>query len=105
MPVASLPPPVRSSIDAALARDDDTLLTHAALDVARAQFSAAHAALENGTSLFEAGGASTTLQEHNLDRHWRNARTVANHNPRSHKAGVLGAWHLTGAEPPMSGLF
>jgi alkylation response protein AidB-like acyl-CoA dehydrogenase len=94
-----------ASVDDALARDDDALLTHAALDVARAQFSAAHAALENGTSLFEAGGASTTLQQHNLDRHWRNARTVANHNPRAHKAGVVGAWHLTGAEPPTSGLF
>jgi alkylation response protein AidB-like acyl-CoA dehydrogenase len=94
-----------ASIDAALASDDAALLTDASLDVARAQFSASQAALDNGTSLFEAGGASTTLRHHNLDRHWRNARTVANHNPRAHKAAVLGAWHLTGVEPPTSGLF
>jgi alkylation response protein AidB-like acyl-CoA dehydrogenase len=51
------------------------------------------------------GGGSAIAQRHNLDRHWRNARTVANHNPRSWKAAVVGAYHLTGAEPPASGLF
>jgi alkylation response protein AidB-like acyl-CoA dehydrogenase len=105
-----------ASVDAALGRglpgdaevqaaQRASSLTTAALDVARAQYCAAEAALENASSLFEVGGASTTLAQYNLDRHWRNARTVANHNPRAHKASVLGAWHLTGAEPPTSGLF
>jgi alkylation response protein AidB-like acyl-CoA dehydrogenase len=80
-------------------------LTEAAIDVARAQFFAAEAALRNGELIFDVGGASATLREHNLDRHWRNARTVANHNPRDYKAGVVGAYHLNGAEPPTSGLF
>ena len=29
-----------------------------------------------------------------------NARTVANHNPRAWKAATVGAYRLTGAEPP-----
>jgi alkylation response protein AidB-like acyl-CoA dehydrogenase len=95
-----------ASIDEALEGPDEANgLSKASLDVARAQFFAAEAALKNAELVFEVGGASTTLREHNLDRHWRNARTVANHNPRSHKAGALGAWHLTGAELPTTGLF
>jgi alkylation response protein AidB-like acyl-CoA dehydrogenase len=83
----------------------DQALTEAAIDVAQAQFFAAEAALRNGELIFDVGGASATLREHNLDRHWRNARTVANHNPRAYKAGVVGAYRLNGAEPPTSGLF
>lgn len=95
-----------ASIDAAQGgRAEPNLLTAAAVDVAQAQFFAAEAALRCGELVFEVGGASATLREHNLDRHWRNARTVANHNPRAHKAGVVGAYRLTGADPPTSGLF
>lgn len=94
-----------ASIDRALAADGDGPLTEAAMDVAQAQFFAAEAALRCGELIFDVGGASATLREHNLDRHWRNARTVANHNPRAYKAGVVGAWLLNGTEPPTSGLF
>jgi alkylation response protein AidB-like acyl-CoA dehydrogenase len=95
-----------AAIDTALASPADAaLLTTAAVDVAQAQFFAAEAALRCAELAFDVGGASATVREHNLDRHWRNARTVANHNPRAHKAGVVGAYHLTGAEPPTSGLF
>lgn len=94
------------SIDQALAPGaEPELLTEAAIDVAQAQFVASEAALRSSELLFEVGGASTTLKEHNLDRHWRNARTVANHNPRAYKAAVVGAYRLTGTEPPTSGLF
>jgi alkylation response protein AidB-like acyl-CoA dehydrogenase len=97
------------SIDRALEAGEpaerERLLTEAAIDVAQAQFSAAEAALRGGELLFEVGGASTALREYNLDRHWRNARTVANHNPRAYKAAVVGAYRLTGSEPPKSGLF
>lgn len=93
------------SIDRALQVDGDGLMTEAAMDVAQAQFFAAEAALRCGELVFDVGGASATLREHNLDRHWRNARTVANHNPRAYKAGVVGAWLLNGTEPPTSGLF
>ncbi|MET0898589.1 MAG: acyl-CoA dehydrogenase family protein [Mycobacterium sp.] len=80
-------------------------LLEASLTVARAQFFAVEAALKAGEQLFDVGGASTTARSHNLDRHWRNARTVASHNPRAYKASVVGAYLLDDIEPPTSGFF
>lgn len=94
------------SIDAAWASGlEEALITQAAIDVAQAQYVAAEAALKAAELLFDVGGASTTARKHNLDRHWRNARTVANHNPRHWKAAVVGAYRLKGSQPPLSGLF
>ena len=94
------------SIDAAWAAGlDEASITRAAIDVAQAQYVAAEAALKAAELLFDVGGASTTARQHNLDRHWRNARTVANHNPRHWKAAVVGAYRLKGTQPPHSGLF
>jgi alkylation response protein AidB-like acyl-CoA dehydrogenase len=93
-------------VDAAWAAGlDEESIVRAALDVAQAQYVAAAAALKAAELIFDVGGASTTARKHNLDRHWRNARTVANHNPRHWKAAVVGAWHLKGTPPPNSGLF
>jgi alkylation response protein AidB-like acyl-CoA dehydrogenase len=95
-----------AAIDAAWAANlREDLLTRAAVEVAQSQIVAAAAALKAAELAFDVGGASTTMRIHNLDRHWRNARTVANHNPRHWKAAVAGAYYLTGAEPPHSGLF
>lgn len=95
-----------AAIDAAWAGDlSSELLTTASIEVAQTQFFAAQAALKAAELVFDVGSASTTAREHNLDRHWRNARTVANHNPRHWKAAATGAWHLSGTEPPTSGLF
>ena len=93
-------------IDAAWANAlDHQSVTRAAIDVAQAQYIAAESALKAAELLFDVGGASTTGRSHNLDRHWRNARTVANHNPRHWKAAVVGAYRLKDTEPPTSGLF
>ncbi|SDQ59451.1 Acyl-CoA dehydrogenase [Pseudomonas sp. UC 17F4] len=95
-----------ASIDRAWASGlDPQQVDQAAIDVAQAQFIAAESALKAAELLFDVGGASTTGRSHNLDRHWRNARTVANHNPRHWKAAAVGAWQLTGTPPPTSGLF
>ncbi|MNJ28630.1 hypothetical protein D3C77_231740 [compost metagenome] len=95
-----------ASIDRAWAADlDPALVDQAAIDVAQAQYIAAESALKAAELLFDVGGASTTGRSHNLDRHWRNARTVANHNPRHWKAAAVGAWYLTDTPPPTSGLF
>ncbi|GAA4557178.1 acyl-CoA dehydrogenase family protein [Planotetraspora kaengkrachanensis] len=80
-------------------------LTAASVEVAQAQFFAVEAALKSAESLFDVAGGSATGRAHNLDRHWRNARTVANHNPRYWKAAVVGAFRLNGTEPPTNGLF
>ncbi len=94
------------SIDRAWAAGLDTVLVdQAAVEVAQAQYIAAESALKAAELIFDVGGASTTGRGHNLDRHWRNARTVANHNPRQWKAAAVGAWQLSGTPPPMSGLF
>ena len=94
------------SIDAAWAEElSQEAITRASIDVAQAQYLAVESALKAGELLFDVGGASTTGRAHNLDRHWRNARTVANHNPRHWKAAVVGAWQLKGTQPPASGLF
>lgn len=95
-----------ASIDRAWAADlDPQQVDQAAIDVAQAQYIAAESALKAAELLFDVGGASTTGRSHNLDRHWRNARTVANHNPRHWKAAAVGNWQLTGTPPPTSGLF
>lgn len=94
------------SIDRAWASDlDPQAVDQAAVDVAQAQYIAAESALKAAELVFDVGGASTTGRSHNLDRHWRNARTVANHNPRQWKAAAVGAWQLKGTPPPTSGLF
>lgn len=94
------------SIDAAWGAGlDEPSVTRAAVDVAQAQFIAIESALRAAELLFDVGGASTTKRAYNLDRHWRNARTVANHNPRDWKAAAVGAYRLKGTAPPLSGLF
>ena len=80
-------------------------LTTASIEVAQAQHFAVQAALKAAELVFDVAGATATLRTHNLDRHWRNARTVANHNPRQWKAAAVGNWLLTGTQPPTSGLF
>ncbi|QKZ04920.1 acyl-CoA dehydrogenase family protein [Pseudomonas eucalypticola] len=87
------------------AGQDPALVEQAAVEVAQAQFITADSALKAAERVFDVGGASTTSRQHNLDRHWRNARTVTNHNPRDWKAAAVGAWALKGTPPPTSGLF
>lgn len=66
-------------------------------------FEAQHAVIEqvlHGTGLFfEVGGASAVAQPKQLDRHWRNARTIASHNPAAYREQSVGAFHLNGTLP------
>ncbi|PJJ72929.1 alkylation response protein AidB-like acyl-CoA dehydrogenase [Diaminobutyricimonas aerilata] len=52
------------------------------------------------TVLFNALGASATSGAKDLDRHWRNARTVASHNPVVYKSRIVGDWAVNGTVPP-----
>lgn len=67
---------------------------------AEAQIIATRASLEASTFLFEGLGASAVATNLLLDRHWRNARTVASHNPVPFKARIVGDYLVNGAEPP-----
>jgi alkylation response protein AidB-like acyl-CoA dehydrogenase len=49
--------------------------------------------------LFDALGASATSRSKKLDRHWRNARTVATHNPAVYKARIVGDYEINGTAP------
>ncbi|MFD3444905.1 hypothetical protein ACFDTO_09950 [Microbacteriaceae bacterium 4G12] len=49
--------------------------------------------------LFEVGGASAVLSEAGFDRHWRNARTIASHNPAIFRQAAIGDYLLNGTEP------
>lgn len=77
----------------------------AAVDVARAQLVASRAAIEAGQRIFDTGGASATSAKLNFSRHWRNARTIANHNPLAYKARAAGDYAVNGNTPPNNGYF
>jgi alkylation response protein AidB-like acyl-CoA dehydrogenase len=57
------------------------------------------------TMLFDIGGSSAVKQSANLDRHWRNARTLASHNPTPYKARAVGDYLLNGTLLPTNGFF
>ncbi|MBP1240674.1 alkylation response protein AidB-like acyl-CoA dehydrogenase [Frigoribacterium sp. PvP120] len=59
--------------------------------------------LEAATSLFEVGGASAVDTELALDRHWRNARTIASHNPAILRERAVGDYRLNGVPPATPG--
>lgn len=84
---------------------DGVLAADAALAAAQAKIVVDDLALRSGSLLFEAGGASATERRYNLDRHWRNARTIASHNPVSYKAQAIGALLVNGTPLPDKGFF
>ncbi|MFT3863706.1 MAG: acyl-CoA dehydrogenase family protein [Solirubrobacterales bacterium] len=55
--------------------------------------------------LFDVGGASASQSSHNLDRHWRNIRTISTHNPTINKASAVGDFLVNGTPPPRNGFF
>ena len=55
--------------------------------------------LEAATLVFEAGGASATSKALRLDRHWRNARVIASHNPAIQREAAVGSFYLNGTPP------
>lgn len=75
------------------------LSRHASIATSQAQIVIIDQVLEATTIVFDALGASGTSESLRLDRHWRNARTLASHNPRSYKERILGDWVVNGADP------
>ncbi|MFT4087945.1 MAG: acyl-CoA dehydrogenase [Gordonia sp. (in: high G+C Gram-positive bacteria)] len=78
-------------------RDESTL--NAQLSTDRAQLVVIKAALSVTTEVFDALGASGVSTGLALDRHWRNARTLASHNPRVYKARIVGDYLVNGTDP------
>ena len=72
----------------------------AELGSARAQTVLSTLVPDAAGAVFNALGASSTSAGKALDRHWRNARTAATHNPFIYKARIVGDWEVNGTEPP-----
>jgi alkylation response protein AidB-like acyl-CoA dehydrogenase len=51
------------------------------------------------SGLFEVGGSSAVTDRYALDRHWRNARTLASHNPAIYRARIVGEHALDHTSP------
>jgi alkylation response protein AidB-like acyl-CoA dehydrogenase len=96
--VLSLAADLESARDAALA-GDPVPLADIELEVYRAQHTLPALVLDAATRLFEVGGASAVSRTGGLDRHWRNVRTIASHNPVAQRLRAVGRYDLTGNRP------
>ncbi|GFZ62745.1 Uncharacterized protein ALO70_04473 [Pseudomonas amygdali pv. eriobotryae] len=76
-----------------------------ALLAAQAKIIVDELTLRAATALYDVGGASATRQGPNLDRHWRNARTLASHNPAIYKARAVGEYEVNGTPLPKADFF
>ena len=55
--------------------------------------------------LLDVGSGSAVSTARALDRHWRNLKVIAAHNPRIYKERVVGDHYLNGALPPTGAFF
>jgi len=82
---------------------DPDAAAHGSIAVAQAKAFASDVAVDVASQLFALTGASGTDRRHDLDRHWRNARTHSVHDPVDWKYHHIGAWELSGVAPPNHG--
>lgn len=77
--------------------DIDEVVLAAQLANSKGQVLIGKLALEAAQRLFDTGGGSATSRKRNFDRHWRNVRTLCNHNPAALRGRVLGDFYLNGS--------
>ncbi|WP_054885934.1 SfnB family sulfur acquisition oxidoreductase [Pseudomonas sp. NBRC 111130] len=90
-------------LDRAQADSNADTVAAASIAVAEARAISTEVSLAAGTTLFELAGSQATLAEHNLDRHWRNARVHTLHDPVRWKYHAIGNYYLNNANPPRRG--
>ncbi|WP_166878484.1 acyl-CoA dehydrogenase family protein [Salinibacterium sp. ZJ450] len=78
---------------------DDARYSAALIAVFEAQQVVIDLVLQASTLLFEVGGASAVSIDRRLDRFWRNARTIASHNPAIYREQAIGDYYLNGTLP------
>lgn len=83
-------------IDAAVASGRQVDAAAASTAVAEAKILSTEFALTATNKLFELAGTHSTLKRHNLDRHWRNARTHTLHDAVRWKYHAVGNYYLNG---------
>ena len=72
----------------------DEQAAKASILVAEAKIYANDAALHISEKLLELGGSRSSLSQHNLDQHWRNARVHTLHDPVRWKLHAIGDYYL-----------
>jgi alkylation response protein AidB-like acyl-CoA dehydrogenase len=75
----------------------DRLVLDAQLANSKVQIIVGRLASQGADRLFDTGGGSAILRKQAFDRHWRNIRTLLNHNPAMLRGQVLGDFYLSGA--------
>ena len=90
-------------VDAAVAAPTQETVSAASVAVAEAKAMSTEVSLLATNKLFELAGTRSTLEEYNLDRHWRNARTHTLHDPVRWKYHTIGNYWLNGVPPPRHG--
>jgi SfnB family sulfur acquisition oxidoreductase len=89
------------AVDRAVLGPNAETVASAQIAVAEAKIFSSELAILATNKIFELGGTRSTLAEHALDRHWRNARTHTLHDPVRWKYAILGNYHLNGINPPL----
>jgi alkylation response protein AidB-like acyl-CoA dehydrogenase len=79
--------------------EEERLNDIAELESAQAQVVLVALATRATSDIFDALAASGVSTSKNLDRHWRNARTAASHNPWVFKARIVGDYVVNGTPP------
>jgi alkylation response protein AidB-like acyl-CoA dehydrogenase len=92
------------TLEAAHASGREEDFTRTYIETSAAQVAVIEAVLDAAARAFDAGGSSTVRTPVGLDRHWRNARTLASHNPVVYKPRVIGD-HLVNGVAPVSGYY
>lgn len=87
-------------IDEGVRDRNATIVAAASIAVAEAKILTTEIAILATNKLFELAGTRSTLAEHNLDRHWRNARTHTLHDPVRWKFHAIGQYYLNDIAPP-----
>ena len=88
------------AVDAAIANPNEDSVAAASIAVAEAKVVTTEIAIQATNTLFELAGTRSTLEEYNLDRHWRNARTHTLHDPVRWKFQAIGNYYLNNIQPP-----
>ncbi|APG95146.1 SfnB family sulfur acquisition oxidoreductase [Sinorhizobium americanum] len=88
------------SIDVAKANPTLETVSEATIKTGESKVLTTEIAILATNKLFELAGTRSTLAEHNLDRHWRNARVHTLHDPVRWKFYHVGNYYLNGVHPP-----
>jgi SfnB family sulfur acquisition oxidoreductase len=89
------------AVDQAVREANAKTVAEAQIAVAEAKVLSTEISITATNKLFELAGTRSTLVEHNLDRHWRNARTHTLHDPVRWKYAIIGNYALNGVNPPL----